>query len=271
MGIEIERKYLVKGNSYKCGISGFLYKQGYLLSNSEKVIRVRVINSKGFITIKSKVIGFTRHEFEYEIPLKDAEEMLDLLCERPLIEKHRYIYESLSASKVGALSDGKSSSSAIPISPTAAEPKKADGTPEENRCRDIVVSPQALHSNVKGRGTSIHAHVRKFGSGGATPITITPEIASLVKGLLDSFNKEELEKARTSGKKPVSDWTSSRKRKRDEKERDNRPGMFTPPGFDLMFSSQETSTPDEPIDANPLAWAASQGTSFFGRLVGVIW
>ena len=174
---------------------------------------------------------------------------------------------SLSASKVGALSDGKSSSIVIPISLSVAEPKKADGTPEENRCRDIVVSPQALHSNVKGRGTSIHAHLREFGSGGATPITITPEIASLVKGLSDSFNKEELEKARTIGKKPLSDGTISRKRKRDEKERDNRPGMFTPPGFDHMFSSQETSTPDEPIDANPLAWAASQGTSFLVDLL----
>ena len=162
---------------------------------------------------------------------------------------------------MGALSDGKSSSCAIPISPTVAEPKKAYGTPEENRCRDIVVPPQALHSNVNVRETSISAHLRKFGSGGATPITVTPEIASLVKGLSDSFNKEEIEKARTSGKKPLTDWTNSRKRKRDEKERDNRPGMFTPPSFDLMFSSQETSTPDEPIDANPLAWAASQGTS----------
>ena len=93
MGIEIERKYLVKGNSFKYGISGILYKQGYLLSDPEKVVRIRIIDTKGFITIKSKVTGFTRHEFEYEIPVKDAEEMLDLLCEKPIIEKHRYIYD----------------------------------------------------------------------------------------------------------------------------------------------------------------------------------
>jgi adenylate cyclase len=95
MGIEIERKYLVEGNSYKYEKNGFLYVQGYLFSDSEKVVRVRTVDTKGFITIKSKVIGFSRDEYEYEIPVKDAMEMLHKLCEKPLIEKHRYIYEYL--------------------------------------------------------------------------------------------------------------------------------------------------------------------------------
>lgn len=93
MAIEIERKYLVKGNSYKCGISGYLYKQGYLSSNPESVVRIRVCNDKGYVTIKSRAEGISRLEFEYEIPLNDAEEMLNLLCEKPIIEKHRYKYE----------------------------------------------------------------------------------------------------------------------------------------------------------------------------------
>lgn len=93
MAIEIERKYLVKDCTYKSFIRGFLYKQGYLLSDSERVIRVRTINNKGYITIKSKVVGITRFEYEYEIPLEDAEEMLTLLCEKPIIEKHRYKYD----------------------------------------------------------------------------------------------------------------------------------------------------------------------------------
>ena len=90
MAIEIERKYLVKDCSYKSCAKGYLYKQGYLLSDPEKVVRVRIISKKGYITIKSKVIGITRFEYEYEIPLEDAEEMLNLLCEKPIIEKHRY-------------------------------------------------------------------------------------------------------------------------------------------------------------------------------------
>lgn len=93
MGIEIERKYLIKRNSYRNCSTGDLYKQGYLLSDPKRVVRVRIYNNKGYLTIKSKAVGFTRYEFEYEIPVKDAEEMLDLLCEKPIIEKHRYKYE----------------------------------------------------------------------------------------------------------------------------------------------------------------------------------
>jgi adenylate cyclase len=93
MGIETERKYLVKGKSYKCGTSGYLYKQGYLSTNPESVIRIRICNDKSYVTIKGKAEGISRLEFEYEIPLNDAEEMLNLLCEKPIIEKHRYKYE----------------------------------------------------------------------------------------------------------------------------------------------------------------------------------
>jgi len=54
---------------------------------------VRVTGDKGFLTVKGMTEGFSRLEFEYEIPVKDAHQMLDTLCERPLIEKHRYRVE----------------------------------------------------------------------------------------------------------------------------------------------------------------------------------
>jgi len=55
----------------------------------ERTVRVRTIGDMGFLTIKGKNIGATRMEFEYEIPVNDANEMLDKLCEKPLIEKIR--------------------------------------------------------------------------------------------------------------------------------------------------------------------------------------
>jgi CYTH domain-containing protein len=89
MGVEIERKYLLKSNDWKkLIVNSFKIKQGYLNSNIERTVRVRVIDNKGFLTIKSKNIGITRSEFEYEIPLKDAVNLLDL-CEKPIIEKIR--------------------------------------------------------------------------------------------------------------------------------------------------------------------------------------
>ncbi|MDB5052139.1 MAG: adenylate cyclase [Bacilli bacterium] len=90
---EIERKFLVTDASYKSRNTGILYKQGYLNSDFERTVRVRVTDREGFITIKSKNIGLTRAEFEYEIPLDDANEMIHTLCEKPIIEKIRYKIE----------------------------------------------------------------------------------------------------------------------------------------------------------------------------------
>ena len=90
MGREIERKFLVKGDSWRKGIHGSLYRQGYLSTLKERTVRVRTFDKKGFLTVKGVTTGISRAEYEYEIPFKDAGEMLDSLCERPLIEKKRY-------------------------------------------------------------------------------------------------------------------------------------------------------------------------------------
>ncbi len=93
MGKEIERKFLVKSDDYKRLAKGTLYRQGYLSVRKEAVVRVRIIDDKGFITIKSKNIGAIRAEYEYEVPYSDACEMLDSLCEKPIVEKYRYKLE----------------------------------------------------------------------------------------------------------------------------------------------------------------------------------
>ncbi len=93
MGKEIERKFLVKGEAWKKMAQGVMYRQGYLSTVKERVVRVRTIDDKGYLTIKGISKGISRLEFEYEIPLEDANKMLDELCERPLIEKARYKIE----------------------------------------------------------------------------------------------------------------------------------------------------------------------------------
>lgn len=89
MGIEIERKFLLKDGSWRSEIAQKTsIKQGYLNSEKMRTVRVRVKGQKGFLTIKGKNNNATRKEFEYEIPLSEAEEMLSL-CEKPIIEKVR--------------------------------------------------------------------------------------------------------------------------------------------------------------------------------------
>lgn len=90
MGKEIERKFLVNGDAWRELAKGTHYRQGYLSSLKERVVRVRTINDKGFLTIKGITTGFTRKEFEYEIPHAEATDMLDTLCEQPLVEKSRF-------------------------------------------------------------------------------------------------------------------------------------------------------------------------------------
>lgn len=90
MGREIERKFLVVGEAWRTLASGVRYRQGYLSSARERVVRVRTAGADAFLTIKGITTGVSRAEFEYAIPLADADVMLGTLCERPLISKTRY-------------------------------------------------------------------------------------------------------------------------------------------------------------------------------------
>jgi adenylate cyclase len=87
---EIEHKYLVLKEAWTPQTSGVLYRQGYLSSTIERVVRVRIAGDRAYLTVKGPTTGVTRLEFEYPIPISDAATMLEHLCERPLIEKTRY-------------------------------------------------------------------------------------------------------------------------------------------------------------------------------------
>jgi len=95
MATEIERKYLVKSNIWKKGLteadSSFI-QQGYLNTDPDRVVRVRVRDSKACLTIKSRATGITRSEFEYSIPVNDAQELLGMCLGNVLI-KRRYEVE----------------------------------------------------------------------------------------------------------------------------------------------------------------------------------
>ena len=90
MAQEIERKFLVNGNAWRELAKGTVYRQGYLSTVKERTVRVRVVGDKGYLTVKGLTVGAKRTEYEYEIPVADADAMLNELCEKPLIEKTRH-------------------------------------------------------------------------------------------------------------------------------------------------------------------------------------
>lgn len=92
MGREIERKFLVNNDSYRTlSESSERIRQGYLSRNPERTVRVRIKGDCGYLTVKGKNAGIERAEFEYNIPVEDAEELLQL-CEPGIIDKTRYKY-----------------------------------------------------------------------------------------------------------------------------------------------------------------------------------
>lgn len=91
MALEIERKFLVADNSFKAeSVESHNICQGYLSRDPTRTVRIRIRDSKGFITVKGVTVGCVREEFEYEIPYEDAERLL-ALCQPPVLKKVRYI------------------------------------------------------------------------------------------------------------------------------------------------------------------------------------
>ena len=91
MATEIERKFLLRDDSWRVEVdSSVTIRQGYLAGSEKSSIRIRVAGDKANINIKSATLDVTRKEYEYEVPLAEANEILDTLCEGPLIEKTRY-------------------------------------------------------------------------------------------------------------------------------------------------------------------------------------
>ncbi len=91
MATEIEHKFLVANDDWRALVShSAIFKQGYLNSDETSSVRVRIAGEQAWLNIKSATIGTHRLEFEYEIPLADAEQIIASLCHKPLIEKTRH-------------------------------------------------------------------------------------------------------------------------------------------------------------------------------------
>jgi len=91
LGVEIERKFLVRSGAWRRLASGSeLLVQGYLANTRLSSVRVRVAREQGWLSVKSMTRGLVRAEFDYPVPAADAREMLASLCEGPLVEKVRH-------------------------------------------------------------------------------------------------------------------------------------------------------------------------------------
>ncbi len=91
MATEIERKFLVKNDNWKSQVTKQKHLvQGYLSGSEHSSIRVRISGESAHLNIKSTTLALTRKEYEYPIPLQDAQEILAELCQKPMIEKTRY-------------------------------------------------------------------------------------------------------------------------------------------------------------------------------------
>lgn len=93
MGIEIERKFLVHKEKWDqvTKEEKSLFRQGYIVSDPERTIRVRLTDEEGFLTIKGLTVGAVRPEFEYRIPKEDAQELLHRFCDSEVSKIRHFI------------------------------------------------------------------------------------------------------------------------------------------------------------------------------------
>ena len=94
MGVEIEKKFLLANDNWRTQVEKSIkFSQGYLVGSEKASVRVRIEADKSNINVKGATLGIRRQEFEYAIPMEDAKELLETLCDRPIIEKTRhYVY-----------------------------------------------------------------------------------------------------------------------------------------------------------------------------------
>lgn len=94
MASEIERKFLVRDEGWQRGAGpGVTIRQGYIVASEAVSVRVRISGDQAWLNIKGATLGVSRMEFEYPVPVADAEQILEALCNRPLIEKTRHLID----------------------------------------------------------------------------------------------------------------------------------------------------------------------------------
>lgn len=94
MGVEVERKYLVNNQKWEKVLKGekHFIRQGYILNDPSKTVRIRLKDNQGYLTIKGSATGASRPEFEYPLPAEDAKELLDNFCDSEIRKIRNKIY-----------------------------------------------------------------------------------------------------------------------------------------------------------------------------------
>ncbi|MGD1826383.1 CYTH domain protein [Chromobacterium violaceum] len=92
MALEIERRFVVSGDGWRGLAPAVQYRQGYLSVEKERTVRVRVVGEQAWLTLKSHISNVSRHEFEYPIPLADAQTIMGAMCPM-VVDKLRHRIE----------------------------------------------------------------------------------------------------------------------------------------------------------------------------------
>ncbi|MFN4237640.1 MAG: CYTH domain-containing protein [Vogesella sp.] len=92
MAVEIERRFRVNSDAWRGLAEGVRYRQGYLSVEKERTVRVRVVGDQAWLTLKGQISDISRHEFEYTIPVAEAQTIMDAMCPM-VVDKLRYRIE----------------------------------------------------------------------------------------------------------------------------------------------------------------------------------
>jgi adenylate cyclase len=147
MGLEVERKYLIDQNKWQQieKPTGNFYRQGYLMIDPEKTIRIRLTAMKGFLTIKGISVGATRLEYEYQIPLQDAKELLDNFS---VAELSKIRYKILYADKLWEVDEFLGDNKGLIIAEVELTHEEEDFSIPEWVLKDVTGDEKYYNSNL---------------------------------------------------------------------------------------------------------------------------
>lgn len=144
MATEIERKFLVKGGKWRQGAAKRL-RQGYLSRDRGRTVRVRIAGKRATLTIKGVSRGTARVEFEYHVPLRDAEALLRL-CDRPPLEKNRYTVKH--AGSTWEIDEFLGANAGLVVAEIELEDEQQAFDPPTWLSREVSEDPRYFNSNL---------------------------------------------------------------------------------------------------------------------------
>lgn len=149
MNLEIERRFLVVGESWRGGGSPLSCRQGYLSFDPQRVVRVRILGDKAYLAIKGIKKENVRLEFEFPLPQSEAEYLLQNLCHQPLIEKTRQILKV--AGLTWEVDEFKAANQGLILTEVELEEEGQDFEKPDWVGREVSGDPRYLNVNLAQR------------------------------------------------------------------------------------------------------------------------